>query len=267
VTTSSPALLDPARSTPDVAEQRARTRAIVAPRSGERGLDIGCGFGLLACELARDVGPTGRVVGVDAVPDMIAACEERARHDAVSGRTEFRQADAEALPFAPGTFDFVTAMQVYEYMADVERGLAEAARVLKPRGRLAALETDWESCVWHAGDRDRTGRVLKAWEQRFAHPHLPAQLPELLRRTGFVLKSVTMIPVVNVELSDQTYSPGMIDVIARFVTNRGGITEEEAARWADDVRTQATRGEYFFSLSRYLFLAERARTSPRGESA
>ena len=99
--TSSPALLDPARSTPDVAEQRARTRAIVSPRSGERGLDIGCGFGLLACELARDVGPTGRVMGVDAVPDMIAACEERARHDAVSGRTEFRQAAAEALPFGP----------------------------------------------------------------------------------------------------------------------------------------------------------------------
>ncbi|HWP76470.1 MAG TPA: class I SAM-dependent methyltransferase, partial [Methylomirabilota bacterium] len=67
---------------------------------------------------------------------MIVACEERARHDAVTGRTEFRQADAEALPFAPGTFDFVAAMQVYEYMPDVERGLAEAARVLKARGRL-----------------------------------------------------------------------------------------------------------------------------------
>lgn len=267
MTTPSPALLDPARSTPDVAEQRARARAVVAPRSGERGLDIGCGFGLLTCELARDVGPTGRVTGVDAVPDMIAACEERARHDAVTGRTEFRQADAEALPFAPGTFDFVTAMQVYEYMADVERGLTEVARVLKPRGRVAVLETDWESCVWHAGDRDRTGRVLKAWEQRFAHPHLPAHLPELLRRTGFALKSVTMIPVVNIELSEQTYSPGMIDLVARFVANRGGITEEEAAGWAEDVRSQAARGEYFFSLSRYLFLAERARTAPRGGSA
>lgn len=262
-----PAILDPARSTPDVAEQRARTRAIVSPRSGERGLDIGCGFGLLACELARDVGPTGRVMGVDAVPDMITACEERARHDAVTGRTEFRHADAEALPFAPGTFDFVTAMQVYEYMADVERGLEEAARVLKPRGRMAVLETDWESCVWHAGDRDRTARVLKTWEQRFAHPHLPARLPELLRRSGFALKGVTLIPVVNVELSEQTYSPGMIDVVARFVANRGGITEDEAALWAEDVRSQAARGEYFFSLSRYLFLAERARSSLRGSPA
>jgi ubiquinone/menaquinone biosynthesis C-methylase UbiE len=249
------------RSTPDVAEQRARTRAIVAPRTGERGLDIGCGFGLLACELARDVGPTGRVMGVDAVPDMIAACEERARHDAVTGRTEFRQADPEALPVPPGTFDFVTAIQVYEYMADVERGLAEAYRVLKPRGRLAVLETDWESCVWHAGDRERTARVLKTWEQRFAHPHLPARLPELLRRVGFLVKGVTMIPVVNIELSEQTYSPGMIDVIARFVVNRAGITEDEALGWAEDVRSQAARGEYFFSLSRYLFLAERPRST------
>ena len=264
MTISSPALLDPSRSTPDVAEQRARTRAIIAPRTGERGLDIGCGFGQLACELARDVGPTGRVMGVDAVPDMIIACEERARHDAVTGRTEFRQADPEAVPAAAGSFDFVTAMQVYEYTADVERGLAEAYRVLKPRGRLAVLDTDWESCVWHATDRDRTARVLRAWEQRFAHPHLPARLPELLRRAGLVLKSVTMIPLVNVELSDHTYSAGMIDVVARFVAGRGGVGLDEAARWAEDVRSQAARGEYFFSLSRYLFLAERARTARGG---
>jgi arsenite methyltransferase len=261
VATPSPALLDPGRSTPDVAEQRARTRAIVAPHSGERGLDIGCGFGLLACELARDVGPSGRIVGIDAAPEMIAACEERARHDAVTGRTEFRRADGEVLPFPAGTFDFITAMQVYEYMADVDRGLAEAHRVLKARGRLAVLDTDWESCVWQSGDRERTARVLRAWEQRFAHPHLPARLPELLRRAGFTVKSVTLIPVINVELSEHSYSPGMIDVVARFVANRGGITEEEAARWAEDVRAQAARGEYFFSLSRYLFLAERARSA------
>ncbi len=266
MTIASPAFLDPGRSTPDVSEQRARIRAIISPRTGERGLDIGCGFGLLACELARDVGPTGRIMGVDAVPDMIIACEERARHDAVTGRTEFRQADPDAVPASPGSFDFAAAMQVYEYMADVERGLAEAYRVLKPGGRLAVLDTDWESCVWHSGDRERTARVLRTWEQRFAHPHLPARLPELLRRGGFAVRSVTMIPVVNVEMSEQTYSQGMIDVVARFVAGRGGIGEEEAAGWAEDVRSQAARGEYFFSLSRYLFLADRARTS-RGSAA
>lgn len=56
----------------------------------------------------------------------------------------------------------------------------------------------------------------------------------------------------------------MIDVVARFVASRGGISENEAARWAEDVRSQAARGEYFFSLSRYLFLAERTHTSRGG---
>jgi hypothetical protein len=106
--------------------------------------------------------------------------------------------------------------------------------------------------------------VLRAWEQRFAHPHLPARLPELLRRVGFVLRSVTLIPVVNIELGEHTYSTGMIDVVARFVASRGGISEAEAAGWAEDVRSQAARGEYFFSLSRYLFVAERARTGRGG---
>ncbi|HYB70549.1 MAG TPA: methyltransferase domain-containing protein, partial [Candidatus Bathyarchaeia archaeon] len=160
---------------------------------------------------------------------------------------------------------FVTEVQVYEYLPDVERGLAEAHRVLKPQGRLAVLDTDWESCVWHATDRERTARVLKAWEQRFAHAHLPARMPTLLRGAGFMLKSVTMIPVVNVELSEHTYSPGMIDVVARFAANRG-VSEQEAAEWAEDVRAQAKRGEYFFSLSRFLFLAERTRP-PRSAAA
>jgi hypothetical protein len=56
----------------------------------------------------------------------------------------------------------------------------------------------------------------------------------------------------------------MIDVVARFVAGRSGIGEDEAAQWAEDVRSQAARGEYFFSLSRYLFLAERARTARGG---
>jgi arsenite methyltransferase len=56
----------------------------------------------------------------------------------------------------------------------------------------------------------------------------------------------------------------MIDVVARFVADRGGITEEEALRWAEDVRSQSVRGECFFSLSRYLFLAERARPARAG---
>jgi arsenite methyltransferase len=264
VATFNPAVVERIYSTPDVVEQRARTRMAVAARSRERGLDIGCGPGLLACELARDVGPRGRIVGIDRSPEMVAMCGERARRDALSGRTEFHQGDAAELRFPAGSFDFITATQVYEYVQDMKRALADAYRVLRPRGRLAVVDTDWESCVWNSDDRGRTARVLKAYERHFTHPHLPAQLPQLLADAGFALKSVQAIPIINLQLTEHTFSSAMIDQIRSFVVAKGGIRAEEAQAWAADLRSQADRGQYFFSLCRYMFLAERPRSS-RGD--
>ncbi|HET8576661.1 MAG TPA: methyltransferase domain-containing protein [Methylomirabilota bacterium] len=262
--TFSAATLERIYSTPDVVEQRARTRLAVAARSRERGLDLGCGPGLLACELARDVGPRGRIVGIDTSAEMIAMCAERARRDALSGRTEFHQGDAGDLRFPAGSFDFLTVTQVYEYVQDMKRALADAYRVLRPRGRIVIVDTDWESCVWNSDDRERMARILKAHERHFAHPHLPAQLPHLLADAGFTLKSVQVIPIINLQLTEHTFSHGMIDRIRSFVVAKGGIRAEEAQAWAADVRSQAERGQYFFSLCRYMFVAERPRSS-RGD--
>ncbi len=257
MTTFSAPFLERTYSTADVVEQRARIRAKVAPKRGEHGLDIGCGPGLLSCELARDVGPSGRVVGIDTSSDMVVVSAERARRSALAGRTEFAVGDAVELHFPAQNFDFATAVQVYEYVADLPRALSEAYRVLKPGGLLVVMDSDWDSCVWQADDADRHARVLRAWEAHFVHPHLPALLPRLLGHAGFAVKSLSVVPIVNLHPDDTTYSGSMIDVIARFVSRKAGITEDVAQAWADDVRGQDLHGRYFFSLSRFLFVAER----------
>lgn len=255
--TFSAPVLERAYSSVDAVEQRARIRAKVVPKRGERGLDIGCGPGLLACELARDVGPTGRVVGIDQHPDMVATSGERARRSALAGRTEFAVGDATELHFPAQAFDFLTAVQVYAYVADLPKALGEAYRVLRPGGRLIVMDSDWDSCIWQADDSDRHASVLRAWEAHFLHPHLPALVPRLLSQAGFVFKTLAVVPIVNLHPDDTTYSGSLIDVVAHFVSRKAGIAEDVAQAWADDVREQDLHGRYFFSLSSYLFVAER----------
>ena len=239
---------------PEIAEQRARTRAGLRVRPGERGLDVGCGPGFLACELAREVGAGGRVVGTDSSPAMLAAARERARREGLESRIRLALGDAGALPCAAGVFDFVVAVQVYLYVADVERALGEAARVLRRGGRLAVVDTEWDSCVWLTADRARHRRVMEARMADLAQPHLPPRLPGLLRKAGLEPAEAAVIPVLDLRYDRDSFSGGVIGA-TKDSAIRQGVPREDAEAWAADLRGRTGDGNYFFSVNRYLFVA------------
>ena len=116
------------------------------------------------------------------------------------------------------------------------------------------LDTDWSSIVWRSGDDARMARVLAAWDAHLVHRDLPRRLPELLRGAGFTVSAIEVVPLLNVGDDPQTYSVGMRDLIAEFVTGQG-ISEGEVAAWLEDLRSLGDRS--FFSLNRYLFTAVR----------
>lgn len=241
-----------------IAEQRARTRAALALSAGERGLEVGCGIGFLACEMAREVGANGRVIGLDNSPDMVAAARERAERENLSDRLEFVVGDAAQLDFPSAAFDFVVAVQVYLYVTEIERALAEAARVIRPGGRLVIVDTDWDSCVWLTADRERHRRVLKARLREFGQPHLPPVLPRLLRQTGLDLVTVEVHPILNLRYENHSFSAGLMEATPKIVT-KFGIAPAEADAWVNDLKSRTSDGDYFFSLNRYLFLARRTK--------
>jgi len=239
---------------PDIVEQRARVLAALDLRLGERAVDLGCGPGLLALDMASQVGPSGAIRCIDASESMVALAQRRLHGLA---HVEVRAGDVAALPYADGSFDVAVCTQVYEYVPDVNRALAELRRVLVPGGRAVIVDTDWESCVWNSSDAARMRRVIDSWDLHCAHPHLPGALPRCLQDAGFEVERIEVVAVINDRFDRNTYSCGMMPALAAWARKRLGDVEADA--WLEDLRECGRRGEYFFSLNRYLFRARKPR--------
>jgi len=143
---------------------RGQTRALralpvdyAALRRGERVLDVGCGTGETALAAARRVGVAGKVYGIDASPEMIAAAKRKLTGKSALGRVvQFRVEPVEALGFRDATFDVVlSSLMMHHLPGDLkQRGLAEIRRVLKPGGRLVIVDlqpTTKKPRLWEPG--------------------------------------------------------------------------------------------------------------------
>jgi demethylmenaquinone methyltransferase/2-methoxy-6-polyprenyl-1,4-benzoquinol methylase len=159
--------------------ERAADRAALGP--GDSALDVCCGTGDLALELARRVAPGGHVVGCDFSEPMLDLAREKAGERAVEG-VRFEWADALELPYDGGRFDAVTVGFGVRNLADLDRGLAEMARVLTPGGRAVILEITQPT-------RPPLSSFYSLWFERFVpllgsfsgDPEAYSYLPESVR--------------------------------------------------------------------------------------
>ena len=109
---------------------------VLAGRGGLDALDAGCGTGFLSFELTTR---GYSVTGVDFAPAMIAEARKKAAARSVSIR--FEEADAERLPFPPGTFDLVISRHLLWTLPHPEAAIDEWIRVLRPGGRLVVVDS------------------------------------------------------------------------------------------------------------------------------
>jgi arsenite methyltransferase len=247
------ARLDRAYSTPQIVEQRQRFRAAVAARPGEAGLDVGCGAGHLACELAAEVAPGGRIVAIDKSPQSVEASKARAAREKLADTVDVQVGDATALEFPDETFDFAVAVQVYSFVTNVARAIEEAARVLRKGGRLLVLESDWDMCLWKSKDPAFTRRMISARaETQFAHAYLPRDLHKLFRAAGSTLADVRTFSIVETRYEPDSYGASVIG-ISRDSALKHGMPVEAVAAWEQDLRSRTAEGDWFFCLDRFAF--------------
>jgi demethylmenaquinone methyltransferase / 2-methoxy-6-polyprenyl-1,4-benzoquinol methylase len=110
----------------------------IAPRPGERVLDVATGTGLVALELAHR---GCEVVGIDQSEEMLAGARDAlTRRPSLAHRLRFVRGEAEDLPFGDGEFDALTFTYLLRYVDDRAATLRELARVLRPGGRIGMIE-------------------------------------------------------------------------------------------------------------------------------
>ena len=106
---------------------------------GQTVVDIGCGLGYFSIELARIVGPGGKVIALDVQPQMIKRASRRAEHQGLAERIEFRVCNANEISVKEPV-DFVLAFWVVHEIEDLESFLASVQSLLKPGSQLMIVE-------------------------------------------------------------------------------------------------------------------------------
>jgi SAM-dependent methyltransferase len=103
---------------------------------GQRVLDVACGTGILAREIASRIGSGGRIVGIDPSPGMVAVAKQ------LGPDVEWREGVAESLPFPDQSFEAVVSQFGLMFFTDRHQALREMLRVLTPQGRLVVAVWD-----------------------------------------------------------------------------------------------------------------------------
>ena len=177
-----------------VAWLKTRAHDLLAPATGQRLLDVGCGPGLDTAWLAEVVAPSGMVVGIDRDAGMVrVAGAGRGRR----GRPAAAHlvGDGSALPFRTASFDGVRADRVLQHAHDPEALLAEMVRVTRPGGTVLCVDTDWASLSIDAADDRLERKIVGLVAEAFAQGYIGRQLARRLTGAGVDVRAIELCPV------------------------------------------------------------------------
>ncbi len=223
-------------------------------RAGMHALDVGCGTGDDVRAMAAVVGASGRAVGLDVSEALLVEARKRAAADGVA--IELHAGDAQALPFADGSFDVVRTERVLQHVQDPARVLAEMARVARPGGRIAAAEPDWETLVVDGTDRGLTRRILHHRCDAARHGWIGRRLPRLFRDVGLVDVGVSAETLM---VTDFALGDGMFELraAARAAAAAGVVGESDAAAFVAALDEAAAAGRFFAAVTGFVAVGTR----------
>jgi ubiquinone/menaquinone biosynthesis C-methylase UbiE len=205
---------------------RPEQEGLIAPariQGGQTVLDFGSGPGQLAVELARRVGASGHVHGVEINAEFVARARERAEAAGLADRITFHHVTGERLPLDDASIDRVICKNVLEYVPDLDATLRELRR-LQPEGALLhAIDSDWSLVVVEPWAPEVVVEFFRAAAPAFREPNIGRKLRATLLRAGYRDVQVAVQPVVD--------TTGLTQVLLRSCCRTWSATSASSKRF------------------------------------
>jgi ubiquinone/menaquinone biosynthesis C-methylase UbiE len=219
-------------------------------KAGLKVLDVGSGPGHTTLELARRVGPSGKLTGVDINSEFVARAAGRAKQAGLE--VEYVHSAFPPLRFADESFDRVFCKNVLEYVDSSADTVAEMARVARRGGIVVAADSDWDMIALEIGAaaRERTERILSASKAiAIKEPRVGRRLHGLFREAG--LNEIKVEIFAGGDTVGRSL-PMLKASFARYARDSGQIDEREISEWFGDIDRAVADGKFFFVLPQFV---------------
>ena len=252
-------LLDRQRARQQVRNWKWRTYKLLRATRGAHVLDVGCGTGEDALELAETVGSEGRVVGVDVSRQAI---EEARRRASAAGVTNvaFVVGDAVSLDFADWGFDAVRAERLLLHVKQSRRAMSELVRVCRPGGHVVCLEPDCSTWIVDTPLHDIERRLVDFMNAGIPNPRIGRELRRYFIEAG--LTGVLTEPLVDL-ITDFAEASQLLELVPRpeRPLAAGVLSVNEAEKWVEELERAGHKDTFCWAMTWFLVAGRKAATN------
>jgi ubiquinone/menaquinone biosynthesis C-methylase UbiE len=240
------AFLDIASRNEGIMAMKRRTYELLDAREGQNILEVGCGTGDDARQIAEMISPGGTLVAIDKSEALIAEARRRSRR--TNDSIDFVVGDATELDLESATFDACRIERTLIHIPEPATAMKEMLRVLRSGGKLVAYEPDLEAYVIDSSYRELSRRLLGFWYGQLKCGWIARHLPVLFRECGLAeIKIEPRAMIYDFELGGD-WLRGTLE----GAVEAGVATVDEVSKWFADLERARDDGTFFCANMGYI---------------
>jgi ubiquinone/menaquinone biosynthesis C-methylase UbiE len=220
---------------------------------GQVVVDYGCGPGQLTVELARRVGETGRVHGIELNDLFARRARERAQAEGVGERVSVHHIRKDEVPLPDESADRVICKNVLEYVDDPASTLSQFHAVLRPGGLAHAIDSDWGMLVVEPLGPERIAELFAAARHAYRTPLVGRRLYGLFRAAGFREVRVQVLASADT----RGHMAPVVLNMAQYARASGRLPAARVEALVADLRAAIEAGTYLQVLPQFLVTGAR----------